>query len=344
MRKATSLSGTLIRIVIVAAVFFMGVGCVDEFVADVDAPSPRPLVVDGGITSGPGPHSVTLSLAAAFEQSLEGATDRVEGADVAIVDRDTETRVQLQETTRGRYETEEGELTGVPGHEYRLEITLPDGRMYRSQPERMPEPVSLDSTSAVYDASPAQRIKVLAAFDDPEDEKNYYRWSVRVTRQYPIKSNTPPFVCWARVGAADNQFPLLDDRLVSGAAISNQVVYAVPPGPSASRMNQVDVRQLAITEEAYDFWSRVEEQVEDTDDPFSAPPGPIRGNVVAVQDTVERALGYFEVAGASRRTTTCFRQSDFEDAPVPSPPEGRCPGGGVAEEPDYWACSPARGE
>ena len=334
----------LIRIISVGIVLFGGMGCVDTFMADVDPPSPRPLVVDGGITSGPGPHSVTLSLAAAFEQSLEGATERVEGAEVSIVDRNTETRVQLQETIAGRYETKEGELTGKPGHEYRLEITLPDGRAYRSRPEQMPSPVPLDSSFAIYDSSPRQGIKVLSAFEDPEGRKNYYRWSVRVTRQYPIEAFTPPYTCWRQEDPEMNQIPLLDDRLVSGSEISNQVVYVMPPGPSATRVNQVDVRQLTLTEEAYDFWSRVEQQTEDIDDPFSAPPGPIRGNVIPVQDTVEQALGYFEVAGASEPEPTCFRQSDFEDAPSTSFPGFGCPTGGQFERPDYWVCSSNPGQ
>lgn len=316
-------------------------GCVEPFSADVDTPSPRPLVVDGSITSGPGPHSVTLSLAAAFERSFEGFSQRVSDAEVTIIDEDTGTQARLHETITGRYETEKGELDGVPGHAYRLEIILSDGREYRSVPQKMPEPVPLDSAFSTFDSSSGEQIKVFAVADDPEGTANYYRWAVRVTREYPIDSFSPPFSCW-EVGTPFNQIPILEDRLIDGGRLEEKV-FGIRPGLKASRLNQVDVRQLTITEEAYDFWSKVEQQVEDADDPFSAPPRPIRGNIVPVQDSVERALGYFEVAGASPQSKLCFRQADFEDAPPATPPSDGCPpADAIFESPSHWICTSSR--
>lgn len=317
-------------------------GCVEPFSADLDRPSPAPLVVDGSITTGSGPHSVVLSEAAAFEQSQEGISRRIEGAKVVVADHDADTRVTLEETEVGRYETEKGELPGVPGHVYHLEVTLSDGRKYESVPKQMPEPVPLDSIFATYEASPNGRIKVSATADDPEDTSNRYRWSVRNIREYPINSLEPPFYCWEPVPTS--QITVLDDRLIDGGRIE-QAVYSVPPGPGASRLNQVNVRQLTLTKEAYDFWSKVAEQVEDADDPFSSPPRPIRGNIEPVQDSIDRALGYFEVVGASEVSTTCFRQSDFEEAPPGSRPSGACTPASVPsrdalfERPSDWICS-----
>lgn len=319
-------------------------GCIDKFVADVDVPSPRPLVVDGRVTSGPGPHTVTLSLAAAFERSQEGRLARVENAQVSIVDDSTGNRVSLSHTGLGIYEASEDELPGIPGHAYHLEVTLPDGRQYRSRPEQMPEPVPLDSAFVRYTPGPAQRIKVFAAADDPEASTNYYRWSLRVTRKHPIQSLTPPFACWTEVDGR-SQVPILEDRLIDGGRIARQTVFSIPTGFNASRLHQVDVQQLTITEAAYEFWSKVEEQVEDADDPFSAPPRPIRGNIIPVQDSIDSALGYFEAAGTSRRVTVCFQQSNFEEAPRGIRPEDGCPPandvsqGVVFEAPSYWICS-----
>lgn len=320
-------------------------GCVEQFVADTEPPSPRPLVVDGGITSGSGPHTITLSLAAAFEQSLEGSTERIDSASVTIVDHETNTQTRLSQTGPGIYQTQEGALSGTPGHTYHLEVTLPDGRRYRSEPELMPEPVPLDSAFAAFDPSPTGRIKVYAAANDPERSHNYYRWSVRNTREYTINSLTPPFHCWERETGPPFQVSILNDRLINGGRIRKQEVFSLPPGQNASRLNQVDVRQLTLTKDAHEFWSKVREQVEDVGDPFSAPPAPIRGNVLPVQDTVNRALGYFEVAGASQLSTVCFRQAQFEAAPPPIPPTGGCPPAGspvrgaTYDRPSYWVCS-----
>lgn len=320
-------------------------GCVEPFNADVEAPSPRPLVVDGRITSGPGPHTVTLSLAAAFEQSLEGAIDRVGGARVSIVDLDTGRQVPLRETQTGTYETEKRALVGTPGHSYRLEITLADGRRYRSVPAPMPEPVPLDSVFVGFDDTPVPRIKVFATAKDPKTASNFYRWRVRTTREFPIESLNPPFWCWGRETRAPSQVPILDDRLIDGRRIAKQLVFSIQPGFKASRLNQVDVRQLTITKDAHGFWSKVEEQVEEADDPFSAPPRPIQGNIIPVQDSIDRALGYFEVAGASQRSTVCFRQSKIEGTPPATPPTSGCPpvnspsGSATFDRPAHWICS-----
>jgi hypothetical protein len=319
-------------------------GCVEEFSANVDPPSPRPLVVDGGVTSGPGPHRVRLSLAAAFEQSLEGNIQRIEGAEVAIVDDSTGRRVELSPAEiSGKYRTEEGEFTGVPGHAYHLEVTLPDGRRYRSVPQRMPEPVPMDSVFATFDPSPQPRIRVKAAARDPEGTEQYYRWGNEVLHEYGWSRPSPPFYCWEEGRLGSSQVSILSDRLIDGGRIQQQVVYSIPPSLRASYPSQVDVRQFTITEEAFRFWSKVREQVEEAGNPFSAPPAPIRGNVVSVQDSTDRALGYFQVAGVSQKQTECFKQKDFEDAPAPFPLDNpACPidRGATFERPEEWVCSP----
>lgn len=329
------------RLLLVLLVIGLG-GCVENFVADVDAPSPPPLVVDGRVLSGPGPHTVTLSTAAAFEQSVEGIAERIDDARVLIVNDSTNTETQLRQTGPGEYQTEEGELVGTPGHTYHLEVTLPDGRQYRSVPAQMPEPVPLDSVFAEFTSSPTPRISVFATADDPKGTTNYYRWSVRNVRRLIRESLTPPFRCWKR--KSPSQIPILEDRLLDSGRIQ-QRVFSIPTGRKTSTPNQVDVQQLTITEEAHDFWLKVEEQVEDFDDPFSAPPNPIRGNIVPVQDSLKRALGYFEVAGASRESTVCFRQQSFEDAPRASRRPPRCPNpelgvpGVVFDPPSNWVCT-----
>jgi len=317
-------------------------GCIDAFETDVDAPAPRPLVVDGRVTSGPGPHEVTLTLASAFEQSIEGQTQQVDSARVSIIDETRGTRVRLDQTGPGVYTTDRGELVGTPKHTYRLEIALPDGRRYRSRPETMPEPVPLDSLYTDYVPTPVPKVKVYATADDP-NRKNYYRWSTRVTREYPISSTTPPFYCWETSIRPPSQVPILDDQFIEGNRIDRKVVYALPPGPKLARMNQVDVRQYTLTRAAYDFWSKVREQVEGAGDPFSAAPTPIRGNVISVQDSSDRALGYFSAVGTSRQRTQCLRQGRNDDTPRPPDIDPSClPERGVTfDRPPYWTCTPS---
>jgi len=322
----------LVRILSVLLCVAVGTsGCVEPFSADVDPPSPRPLVIDGGITTGPGPHSVTLFLAAAFEQSLEGDLDRISGAEVIMVNDSTGSRTLLQKGDLiGNYRTQEGEIVGRPGHAYHVEITLPDGREYRSIPERMPEPVPIDTLSTEWDSN-TERIKVIASASDPADTSNFYRWSTRVTRELVAR-------CWQNVSTSS--IFARSDRLVEGNLFAEEV-FSIEPGTDASFLHQVDVQQRAITQEAHAFWSKVQTQIENAGDPFSPPPAPIRGNVVRAQDSTNFALGYFEVAGTAQRQTVCFAQADVEGAPTPPPAqEDVCRRRNVSETPpSYWTCS-----
>jgi hypothetical protein len=200
----------------------------------------------------------------------------------------------------------------------------------------MPDPVPLDSLSTSWDPV-TEQIRVRASSGDPADTSHYYRWTTRITREV-FEPGVPPTTCWQSVSPSG--ISVRSDRLVQGNRITEEV-FSIESGVDATFLHQVGVQQRVITQKAYEFWSTVETQVENAGDPFSPPPAPIRGNVVRVQDSTNFALGYFEVAGASHRQTTCFRQSGVEGAPrTPRPPSESCERRNtVSSPPSYWQCS-----
>jgi len=318
-------------------------GCVDALSPDVDAPRPAPLVVDGSVTDGPGPHHVRVTRASAFEQSSDGAIRGVSGAVVTITDETTGRRVRLTEARpTGTYRTEEGELTGVPGRAYHLQVTLPDGAVIRSETEIMPEPVAIDSAQAVYVAEPSPGFEIRVSGPEPAGPPNYYRWSVRSTFEAPVlpEPMTPPFFCWADDGIGKD-VAVRSDRLIDGERIAEERVRFVEAGAKTALAYQVDVTQRTLTPGAFAFWTQIEEQVEDVGDPFAPPPSPVRGNLRNETTPEERVLGYFSAAGATRATVCINARTDPEAPNVPfRDSDNPCAREEVSfQRPAYWTCS-----
>lgn len=318
-------------------------GCIDALTPDVDAPRPAPLVVDGSVTDGPGPHEVRLTRAAAFAQSGEGAIRGVAGAVVTITDETTGRRVRLAETSpTGTYRTGEGELTGIPGHTYRLQVGLPDGATVRSATETMPRPVPIDSARAVFQPNPSPGFEVRVSSPEPAGAPNYYRWSVRSTFEAPVlpEPMLPPYFCWADDGIGQ-EVAVRSDRLIDGERIADERVRFVASGPETSLAYQVDVTQETLTQNAFAFWTKIEEQVENVGDPFAPPPSPVRGNLRNETNPEERILGFFRAVGATRATVCINARTDPEAPLVPfRDSDNPCARKEVSfDRPGYWTCS-----
>ena len=319
-------------------------GCIDTFSPDVSAPSPAPIVVEGTVTDGAGPHEVQLTRAAAFEQSLDGLVRSVSGASLTITDTTAGTTVLLHETDRsGVYRTDAGELNGLPGHTYRLDIVLNDGTRYRSTPQTMLPPVPIDSVTVAFDETPTPGFRVRINAPEPAGPPNFYRWSVRATYQAAIfpEPMTPPFFCWADDGI-NNTIPVRDDLLIDGGRIEQEPVRFVPVPPKTSLGEQVDIRQQTLTADAFAFWKAIEEQVENTGNTFAPPPSPIQSNLRNLTNPNEPALGFFTAVGQTE-ATTCVDARDFPEAPFPATggEDDTCDGPRVSfRRPQFWECSP----
>lgn len=320
-------------------------GCIEVFSPEVSAPSSPPLVVEGTVVNGTGPHEVRLTRAAAFEQSLDGLVRGVSDASVTITDTTIGRTVLLRETERsGMYRTEADELSGTPGSTYRLDIVLIDGTHYRSTPQTMPPPVPIDSVTVAFDTSPTPGFSIGVEAPEPAGEPNFYRWSVRATYEAAIfpEPRTPPFFCWAD-DSSSNMVPLREDLLIDGKRIVQEPVHFVPLTQKTSLGYQVDVRQQTLTTDAFAFWEAIKEQIENTGDTFAPPPSPIRSNIRNLTDPSFAALGFFTAVGQTE-ATVCVNPRDFPEAPFPGTgrEDDTCNGPRVSfQRPPYWVCSSA---
>jgi hypothetical protein len=61
------------------------------------------------------------------------------------------------------------------------------------------------------------------------------------------------------------------------------------------------VKQLSITQDAYNFWKSIEELTTESGSMFDLQPYQVRGNVKNINNDNEPVLGYFIVAGISEK-------------------------------------------
>ncbi len=233
----------------------------------------------------------------------------VEGARVMLHCKEIGASWEYQETKPGAYELN-GFRAPRPGLEYELEIWTQE-KVYRSQPQRMPEAIGSDQLSYTFerarlaDNPEAALIAISSEVTLPNQVGGYYlRWAVEEVyfwdlTFFPNPFNVPPPPCYVTEISDAERITLVNgDLLNSSGSSSSQVLAKRLVDQSFLSRHYFNVRQLSITKDAHDYWRKVRQLVNNTGSVFDIPPAPIRGNMYNVDDSEEVVLGYFEVAKA----------------------------------------------
>ncbi len=286
------------------------------------------LVVEGSFTNLAGINYVRLT----YAQPYTYPYNKFEaGAIVTVVSNQGE-RIQFWHDQAGYYYPMDLENAyGTLGHTYTLQVQV-GSKSYSSEPVTMKQPVPIgqihfaieEKTFALQGAKEKKKhmgYKVLADFQDPAQERNYYRWSF--ARQYEILTqpwdylndmgDPAPKTCCARcwIKEKEETFTVSDDRLTDGKNVINREILFIPFEKYLQTRYKMQVYQHAITAEAYEFYRIMGQQKESTGTVFDPPPSEIRGNMRSAQG--EQVLGFFDVSGV------VVRELDIRADDIPYP-------------------------
>lgn len=218
---------------------------------------------------------------------------------------------------------------GIPGRSYRARIQV-DGQEYLSSFQKMPLSQSKDSTyfqfrrittlSNTGGEAEAIFMQVFTDSEIPEtDEPLFIRWDIlQVYVQLGIilpSSNFPrysPIDCYIEEPFIGETLKMHDGREVGPGTLQGQFMAETLLDESFNTLRGFGIVQNSITEEAFDYWARIEEVSNRVGSIFETPPAAIRGNITNVADEEDFALGFFEVARVD--TTGTFVTPD--DIPV----------------------------
>ncbi len=241
----------------------------------------------------------------------------------------------------GIYKTDPAGIRGVRGRQYKLEIETPDGKHYESAPEILSSVPDIDTI--YYERQIQQElderlvVKDVDGFQiyidtrDPEEAKNYYMWSWTGTYEvhtqpwmfFDIRKLRPApkdccATCW--VNETNASISVFDDVQSGGNRIITKPVEFVRLTNSNGARHfrgkyHIEVKQLSLTKEAYQYWSLIGTQISSSGSIFEPPPVAITGNITNCDDPDDIIFGYF---GASAISTKSIFIPDSE---VPTPPD-----------------------
>ena len=285
--------------------------CVTDFTPEVKGVSGI-LVVDGTITDG---ESVfRLSRSVGITDDIRSA-DTITNAEVSVERSDGEIFEASQES-KGAYRAINGALD--PNLEYRLNISL-DGKHYQSTFLKPLISAGIDSLS-YQKKGREEPVTIHVSSHAGPDDPPYYRWTYK--ENWEVKSalyanarqgangqiiwhnpNTSEntYYCWV----TDSSSVLLlgtADKLAENRLVAHKLFEIPSSDERLSVLYHVEVSQMQIRKEAYDYFKILQDEIERTGNLFS----PVltageNGNIYNVSDPDELVIGYVEVASVARK-------------------------------------------
>ena len=290
------------------------VSCEEPFTPDLRQDYSNLLVVEGLISTDPGPYVVRLSRATTV---VYPEYNPVTDSEVIIMDNQGHSEM-LSETEPGVYTTATDGIQGIAGNSYKIQIKDSERNVYESAFEKLPAPVDIDTIypileyhySDVYHQDiPGYRFNI--STQNGDNDSLCFRWQLQHTWQYASdyqiylyydgKLHVFPDpdslqTCWITE-------PVYSIFTTTAIGLDKPVITDYPlhyigfDTRHFSIRYSLLVKQLTISRSAWEYWDAVKEQTTASGNLYTHLPYQIKGNIKRVDDENEPVLGYFQVAG-----------------------------------------------
>jgi hypothetical protein len=243
------------------------------------------------------------------------------GGELYITDENRQSTM-LTETETGVYQAADTSFRGQVGNSYQLHINLPNGQSYISDLCYLRAPAPIDSVYGIAeipdgsnDSHAYPGLQFYVTNHSEVSDTSYYLWKLSQTWEYkstfdidyiwvgefiPYPDPDSLRTCWHTANVdqiifastlyldptAVNQFPL---HFVSTESKRLSIRYSLL------------VKQLSISEGAFNFYNSISEQNIEQGDLWTQQPYQIPGNMHNVNNPDEPVLGYFVVGGVSEK-------------------------------------------
>lgn len=256
----------------------------------------------------------------------------VPGCKITLFNPDTKDEISLYEGENSYLVSQDFKVSN--GSRWEMKVVLPDGKIYKTLPEIIPNKVSINSVfdsynkEMTYDESlgkyiPGHEIRV--NFQEPEQQDNYYYFQYRAYEKEmyckicyngvfrsgeclsqignPAAKDYYTYLCnktcWKI--SYNQEIYLFDDAFTNGKLIENLLVGKLPLYSKQDVL--IEVLQLNITKDAYKYYKTLKDIV-DNNSGFNAPlPSALIGNFFNPSDLEDPVLGRFTGAAGSNKST-----------------------------------------
>ncbi|MCS6973189.1 MAG: DUF4249 domain-containing protein [Cyclobacteriaceae bacterium] len=328
---------------IFVALLLLICGCVENYRIPELEHQPG-LVVDGLITTEPGPHQVVLTTTHPLSNDYSNR-QYVSNAILKIITQDD--TVFLTESTDGKYLTPAGWQAEIR-KSYTLFIELADGRKYRSDTQEIFPAGTINSLkiavelNSINSTDPAQPQHSVAFYLDAAaapGSRGLLRWRwkgiFQIESDPASKTRIDP-VCLCEV---PDPPPCADSCLCCSCWITEYSPVAVVSSNQFAENNQfrnryigrvpvepwrfaykyyVEAEQFSVTQSVYSFWKRVEAQQQSVSNIFQPNVIRVKGNITNVDNPAEEVFGIVAFSDVARKSR--FIQKSDLPFILPNPP------------------------
>lgn len=296
-------------------IFFlaMAVGCKEPYTAPVSSPPTGYLVVEGFINNGEDATTITLTRTTQLYDSVRIIYET--NADVSV-ESDNNQSFRLSETTGGVYTA--SQLFLDPNQKYRVHIKTKDNREYASDYTPVKTTPAIDSISWKRENDGVQ---LYINTHDASGDTKYYQWKyeetwefyssylssieylyespsgppVAVKYRYPDHTvDTSIFRCWNTVSSTN--ILLGSTEKLTQDVIYLPLVFIEPASEKLSVLYSINVKQYALSHDAYNFYQKMKKNTEQLGSIFDPQPSELQGNVHCISDPKETVIGFIEVS------------------------------------------------
>jgi len=291
-------------------------GCKEAYVPAIPDHNNNILVVEGTINTGA--DSTIIKLSRMVGLSGKKTINPEIGA-VVSVESESNERYVLLERQKGTYAAPPLNLNA--GKKYRLSIKTLKGASYLSEFVQSKSAPPIDSLT--WDLKD-NGVHFYVNTHDEQNNTTYYRWEYTETwvffannfSMFKFNGETVVprdmekdnvFQCWGT--EQSNSIFLGSSAKLSKDVISQQPIAFVPSfSEKFSEKYSVEIRQYALTKEAYEFWENLKKSTESLGSIFDAQPSELTGNIYNVTDVSEPVVGYISAGTVQKKRIFVARQ------------------------------------
>lgn len=289
--------------------FFIS-GCKNEYHPSVKSSPTGYLVVEGFISSGQEPTTITLSRT----RNLDSTGNSPEHNALVSIEGENSGTFPLYESGNGTYVSSSLQLD--PNEKYRLRIKTQMGKEYISDFSGYRTTPDVDSLSWQRDNN---GVKIYINTHDSQVQPGYYYWKyeetwefhsryystlvwvydshnipVGVAYQNPDQSiDTLIYKCWKTVNSSN--INVGSSEKLSRNDIYSQITSIEPESEKLSVLYSLNVEQYALSHDAYLYLQKLKINTEEIGSIFAAQPSVLTGNIHCTTDSSEIAIGFIEV-------------------------------------------------
>ena len=251
------------------------------------------------------------------------------------------------------------------GKSYKMRVTTFDGRTYESILDPLleaPQPESLNASFIEADIINNQNdfeteTQLQFSISTPirtGNQSGSLLWELSRTfkiTDLPESFVDQPTICYVTENVSLDNISTVDPQDISTDRIENFPLYAQPVDYRFAEGYYFTAIQYSLSEQAYEYWTNINEIIQREGNMFEAPAGKIQSNFVNIDDPTDDVFGFFYASDTaalhfSVDSTIVGNFNNFCPPDVPPPPGGGCPvliccdctqvQGSATEPPSFW--------